>query len=86
METVTVSQAKASLSRLVQRALEGEVISIGRRGHPEVVLMAVSRDPSPRSLGSVTTDELGRPVHVADDFDDPVPGFAESLAGDPSPS
>ncbi len=78
METVTVTEAKATLSRLVQRVLDGETIAIGRRGVPEVVLTAVAHDPTPRVLGTIKTDEVGRPVWIGDDFDDPLPEFEES--------
>lgn len=53
METVTVSEAKASLSALLQRVLDGEEIAIGRRGRAEVVLRRYrAADGGPRPLGS----------------------------------
>jgi len=53
MKTVTVTEAKASLSRLVQRVLDGEEVAIGRRGRPEVVLRRyLDGDGGPRPLGS----------------------------------
>ncbi len=78
MVTVSVTEAKASLSRLLQRALSGEVIAIGRRGEPEVLLVAADRDPAPRPLGSWKTDE---PFWMADDFDEPLPDVEASFEG-----
>ena len=72
MENVTVSEAKATLSRLVQRVLAGETIAIGRRGQPEVVLTALHHDPTPRPLGTWSS-ESGEDFWIADDFDDPLP-------------
>jgi prevent-host-death family protein len=66
VDTVTVSEAKASLSRLVRRVLDGETIAIGRRGEPEVVLSRyVEKRASPRELGGYEG-----PYEMADDFDD----------------
>lgn len=76
METVTITEAKAQLSRLVERALHGERIGIGRRGRPEVVLARFEGDTGDRRLG-----RYDGPFELADDFDDPLPddvldGFA----------
>lgn len=52
MKTVTVSEAKASLSSLLQRVIDGEEVAIGRRGRPEVVLRPYAdHDRGPRPLG-----------------------------------
>lgn len=79
METVTVSEAKATLSRLVQRVLAGESIAIGRRGHPEVMLTAVTHDPTPRALGTWSSGS-DEEFWMADDFDAPVPDVEGSFA------
>lgn len=77
MDTVTVSQAKATLSRLLQRVLDGEEIAIGRRGHPEVVLRRYHRtDAPPRRLGG-----YDGPYRMADDFDDPDPAIQSLFEG-----
>ncbi|MEX0791278.1 MAG: type II toxin-antitoxin system prevent-host-death family antitoxin [Actinomycetota bacterium] len=78
METVSVSEAKATLSRLVQRALAGESIIIGRRGQPEVVLQAYSPDQEPRQLGFVSAADYW----MSDDFDDPMPELIELFQGE----
>lgn len=81
MKPVSVSEAKATLSRLVQRALAGESIIIGRRGQPEVVLQAYSPDQEPRKLGFVAPADYW----MSDDFDEPLPDLIELFQGeDPS--
>ncbi len=46
-EIVNMHQAKASLSRLVERALAGEEVVIARNGKPLVRLVPVSEEPEP---------------------------------------
>jgi len=50
-EVVNMHQAKSSLSRLVQRALEGEEIVIARNGEPLVKLVPVPKERKPRVPG-----------------------------------
>lgn len=65
MQTVTVTEAKAQLSSLLQRVLDGDEIAIGRRGQPEVVLRRYrDGDAAPRPLG-----EYEGPYRLDDDFD-----------------
>lgn len=81
METVTVSTAKASLSKLVQRVLAGEEIAIGRRGQPEVVLRRYRKaDDEPRSLGQYQGE-----FWMSDDFDEPDQDLVDLFAGDAQP-
>lgn len=78
METVTVSEAKASLSRLLRRVLDGEEIAIGRRGEPEIVLRRYrSCDDEPRRLGGYDGE-----YRMSDDFDDADPEIEAMFAGD----
>lgn len=77
MDTVTVSEAKAQLSRLLERALAGERIAIGRRGRPEVVLQAYVGEEGPRPLGTYT----GR-FEMADDFDETTEDVMAGFEGD----
>jgi prevent-host-death family protein len=44
---VNMHQAKASLSRLVERALAGEEVIIGRNGAPLIQLVPVSKPTEP---------------------------------------
>lgn len=65
METVTVTEAKASLSRLLRRVLDGDEIAIGRGGRPEVVLRPYrSTSGRARPLG-----DYEGPYRMDDDFD-----------------
>ena len=50
-EVVNMHQAKSSLSRLVQRALEGEEVVIARNGEPLVKLVPVPKERKPRVPG-----------------------------------
>jgi prevent-host-death family protein len=50
-EVVNMHQAKTSLSRLVQRALDGEDIVIARNGEPLVKLVPVPKERPPRVPG-----------------------------------
>lgn len=42
-DIVNITQAKTSLSRLINRALAGEEVVIARRGHPLVKLIPVPK-------------------------------------------
>ena len=57
-------QAKSSLSRLVERALAGEEIIIGRNGEPLVKLVPVIKERKPRVPG-----RLKGKVWMAPDFE-----------------
>lgn len=50
-EIVNMHEAKSSLSRLVERALAGEEIVIGRKGEPLVKLVPVEKRPKRRIPG-----------------------------------
>ena len=78
MRTVNVSEAKASLSELLERVLAGEEIAIGRRGKAEVLLVAVERSRQPRPLGGLDAPDYW----MSDDFDEPLADIADEF--DPS--
>lgn len=73
---VNISEAKSQLSRLVERARQGETVVIGNAGRPVAVLVAYEHDPSPRRLGGWK----GR-VRVGEDFDDPLPDDVAAAFG-----
>lgn len=75
MRTVTVSEAKAQLSALLERVLAGEDIAIGRRGKAEVRLVAVDRTAAPRPLGTVQVPDYW----MSDDFDEPLDDLADDF-------
>lgn len=65
MRVTNITEAKAQLSRLVDRVQGGETVVIGRAGRPLAVLSAYVADTAPRTLGGWE----GR-VWMADDFDE----------------
>ncbi len=66
-ETVTVTEAKTQLSRLIERAADGEEIVIRRGPHPMAKLVAYSDvKPKPRKPGA-----LRGQIWMSEDFDEP---------------
>ena len=80
VETVNVGEAKTHLSRLFARVEAGERIVIARAGHPiaELAQIAelapITHARPPRIPGM----DRGRVV-IHDNFDDPLPDFAEYM-------
>ena len=68
MTQVNIHEAKTHLSRLIERAAEGEEIVIARAGKPIARLVGLNHDRSPRVPGSMR----GR-IQIDDDFDAPLP-------------
>ena len=64
MQIANIHDAKAHLSRLIQRALAGEEVVIARAGEPMVKLVPYEQDLTPRRGGQLR----GR-IRVGDDFD-----------------
>ena len=74
--TITnISDAKASLSRLVERAQRGERIIIGRAGKPVAVLTAYRANDEPRRFGGAWRGQ----VWMADDFDELPAGLEKAF-------
>ncbi len=65
---VSVTEAKARLSALIDRAVAGEEIVITRHGRPVAKLVAADALREPRKLGLLK----GR-VRISPDFDAPLP-------------
>ena len=66
MQITNISEAKASLSHLIQLVQEtNEPIIIGKAGKPVAVLSAFKEDESPRKLGGSWEGK----VEIAEDFD-----------------
>lgn len=72
MKTANIHEAKARLSELVDRALQGEEVVIARRGIPVVRLVAVAPLVVRREIGSRAGE-----IEMADDFDAELEDFAE---------
>ncbi len=66
--TVSLSEAKARLSHLVDRALRGHDAVITRHGRPVARLVPATPLRTPRKLGA-----LRGKIRVAKDFDAPLP-------------
>ena len=68
MRITNISEAKASLSRLVEYVQNSdESIVIGKAGKPVAVLSAFKANKTPRKLGGSWEGQ----VIIADDFDSP---------------
>jgi prevent-host-death family protein len=65
---VNVYAAKTNLSRLLDRAAEGEEIIITRNGRPVAKLVAATPSRKPRKLGTLK----GR-IRIGKGFDAPLP-------------
>lgn len=65
-ETVTVTEAKTQLSRLIERVANGEEIVIRRGQRPMAKLVRYDELPAPRRLG-----DLAGKIWISDDFDEP---------------
>jgi len=65
---VNVHEAKTNLSRLLKKVSEGEEIIICRSGKPVARLVPHKIKPSKRVPGSA-----GNRLHIAADFDSPLP-------------
>ncbi len=67
-DEVNIYEAKANLSRLVERAAAGEEIIIAKAGKPRARLVALAKRKSPVIFGA-----LKGKIWIADDFDAPLP-------------
>ena len=67
-ETVNIYEAKTNLSRLVDRAAQGEEIVIAKAGKPKAKLVPYRPEKKRRAGANV----LGV-TFIAEDFDDPLP-------------
>jgi prevent-host-death family protein len=76
MARVGMHEAKTNLSKLVERAEDGEEIVIQRRGKPVARLVPI-QDES-RSLASIRGMWRGR-VHMTPDFDELPDDIAEAF-------
>jgi len=64
VKTVSIEEAKAQLSRLVDRASKGEAFVITKAGKPLVKVMAIDAPREPRRMGFLKGE-----IEVPDDFD-----------------
>lgn len=76
MAQVTIHEAKTHLSKLIQRALEGEEIIIAKGKQPMVKLVVVPEMRQGRRLGGAQDVILD----MAEDFNAPLDDFAEYMS------
>jgi prevent-host-death family protein len=67
MVITNISDAKASLSKLIEQVLQGEEVIIGKAGKPLAKIVPYMVDTAPRQLGA--GNWKGK-IWVAEDFDD----------------
>lgn len=68
--TVNIHEAKTHLSRLLERVMNGERITIAKAGKPVAILAPVVEAPTSRQPGI----DAGKVV-IGTDFDAPLPEF-----------
>ena len=67
MQITNISEAKATLSKLVEKVLKGDEVIIGKAGKPVAKLVPYDLETSPRQLGA---GHWHGKIWMADDFDD----------------
>ncbi len=65
MEITNIHEAKSQLSKLIERAMEGEDVVIARAGTPMVRLVPIRQNETPREGG-----QWKGKIRIADDFDE----------------
>ena len=79
MQITNISEAKASLSKLVEKVLKGEEVIIGKAGKPVAKLVPYDLDTSPRQLG---VGQWKGKIWLADDFDESSEEINALFAGE----
>ncbi|MES2204426.1 MAG: type II toxin-antitoxin system prevent-host-death family antitoxin [Pseudomonadota bacterium] len=68
MNTFNIHEAKTNFSQLINQALAGEQIIIARGNKPLIKLVPFEEELTPRHGG-----QLKGMMHIAEDFDAPLP-------------
>ena len=79
MKITNISEAKASLSKLVEKALQGEEVIVAKAGKPVAKLIPFERDTTPRDLSQGIWQGQ---VWIADDFDELPPDLVQAFTGE----
>jgi prevent-host-death family protein len=74
MVSVTLADAKAQLSALVERAAQGETVQITRRGKPVAVIAPVEKPRKPITLEELRAFTDGMPMQS-----EPAGNFVERM-------
>ena len=72
--TVTLSDAKARFSEIVERATQGEEFVVTRMGRPVAIVVRYGTRVQPRKLG-----DLSGQIWISEDFDEWPPDLEEAL-------
>lgn len=75
MNHFNIHEAKAQLSRLVEKAMLGEEVIIAKRNKPVAKLVAIHPPKQPRKPGSAR-DKL---IYIAPDFDETPEDFKDYM-------
>ena len=73
-----IHEAKSQLSKLIERAMNGEEVIIAKAGQPMVRLVPIRDDDSPRVGG-----QWKGQIHMAEDFDTLPDDIAAAFGIDP---
>lgn len=65
MEIINIAQAKSHLSKLIEMALKGKEVVIGKRNVPLVKLLVINPIQKEKRKGG----QLKGKIHIMDDFD-----------------
>ena len=74
MLQVNVHEAKTTLSKLIQKVVDGEEIIIAKGNKPVVKMVLVDNLKPKRQLGTAR----GK-IKISDDFDEPLEDFKEYM-------
>ena len=74
MYVTNISEAKAQLSALIEKAMAGEEVIIGKAGRPVAKLIRYDRSEKPRRPGS-----LKGKIKIAEDFDELPADISEAF-------
>ena len=79
MQITNISEAKATLSKLVEKVLQGDEVIIGKAGKPVAKLVPYDLESSPRQLG---VGKWHGKIWMADDFDDLPEDIVQLFTGE----
>ena len=81
MQITNISEAKASLSKLIEKVLKGQEVIIGKAGKPVAKLVPYELESIPRELG---IGNWHGQIWLADDFDDLPVDILQRFTGEES--
>ena len=79
MQITNISEAKATLSKLIEKVLKGDEVIIGKAGKPVAKLVPYDLETSTRQLG---VGHWHGKIWIADDFDDLPVGILQLFTGE----